>query len=183
MQNLYRRNRKRRSSKGVPEGCRTYITEIKGEEAQKSFPRGCRACVFQFGRVGVCLRHHIITSFHITSHHTSYCINDTRIEYEVDLRQMFRQNKKVLRHEANFGKYSFISLVTRRDLSLQSMDIFLYEAWIFFFTKHENKGRCFFTEGSKTVCVNFMHCKEINCNNLHIQLNITHSKYDIVSLQ
>jgi hypothetical protein len=83
----------------------------------------------------------------------SYCINDTRIEYEADLRQMLRQNKKVLRHEVSFGKYSFISLVTRRDLSLQSMDNFLYESWIFFFTNHEKKGRCFFAEGSKTVCV------------------------------
>jgi hypothetical protein len=76
-----------------------------------------------------------------------------RIEYEADLRQMLRQNKKVLRHEVSFGKYSFISLVTRRDLSLQSMDIFIYEVWTFFFTKHEKKGRCFFAEGSKTVCV------------------------------
>jgi hypothetical protein len=39
--------------------------------------------------------------------------------------------------------------------------ISLYEIWIsfstkhgaFFFTKHEKKGRCFFAEGSKTVCV------------------------------
>jgi hypothetical protein len=30
----------------------------------------------------------------------------------------------VLRHEVSFGKFSFISLVTRRDLSLQRMDIF-----------------------------------------------------------
>jgi hypothetical protein len=43
-------------------------------------------------------------------------------------------------------KYNFISLVIRRDISL-------YEAWISFFTKHEKKRRCFFTEGSKTVCV------------------------------
>jgi hypothetical protein len=77
----------------------------------------------------------------------------TRIEYEADLRQTLRQNEKVLRHEVSFGKFSFISLITRRDLSLQSMDIFLYEAWIFFFTKHEKKGRYFFAEGSKTVCV------------------------------
>jgi hypothetical protein len=77
----------------------------------------------------------------------------TQIEYEAHLRQTVRQNKKVLRHEVSFGKFSFISLITRRDLSLQSMDIFLYEAWIFFFMKHEKKGRCFFAEGSKTVCV------------------------------
>jgi hypothetical protein len=110
---------------------------------------GVWVCVFGI----LIILHHIITSFSITSHHTSYCINDTRIEYEADLRQTFRQNKKVLKHEVSFRKYSFISLVTRRDLSLQSMDIFLYEAWIFFFMKHEKKGRCFFAEGSKTVCV------------------------------
>jgi hypothetical protein len=33
------------------------------------------------------------------------------------------------------------------------------------------------------MCVNFMHHKEINCNNLHIQFNITHPKYYIVLLQ
>jgi hypothetical protein len=39
----YRRNIRRRSSKIVLRGCRTYTTEIEGEEAQKSFLRGCRA--------------------------------------------------------------------------------------------------------------------------------------------
>jgi hypothetical protein len=63
----------------------------------------------------------IITSFRITLHHTSYCINDTIIEYEANLGQMLRQNENVLRHEVRFKKYSFISLVTR-------MDLFLYEA-------------------------------------------------------
>jgi hypothetical protein len=42
---------------------------------------------------------------------------------------MLRQNENMLRHEVSFGKYSFISLVTRRDL-------YLYEAWISFFMKH-----------------------------------------------
>jgi hypothetical protein len=148
-------------------GCITYITEIEGEEAQKSFLRGCIACVFQCGRVGVCLWHphhfasYIITSFCITSHHTSYCINDTRIEYGADLRQMLRQNEKVLRHEVSFGKYSFFSLVTRRGLSLQSMDIFLYEAWISFFTKHEKKGRCFFPKAQKRYVCKF-HASQRN---------------------
>jgi hypothetical protein len=120
------------------------------------------ACVFSI----FIILHHIITSFRITSHHTSYRINDTRIEYEADLRQMLHQKRKEGRC---FGKYNFISLVTRRDLSLQSKDIFLYEAWIFFFTKHEKKGRCFFRRRLKNgMCVNFMHRKEINCNNLHI---------------
>jgi hypothetical protein len=59
---------------------------------------------------------------------------------------MLPQNENVLRHEVSFGKYSFISLVIRRGLSLD-------EAWIFFFMKHEKKGSYFFAEGSKTVCV------------------------------
>jgi hypothetical protein len=75
--------------------------------------------------------HHTITSFRITLHHTSYCINGTRIKYEANLRQMLHQNENMLRHEVSFGKYNFISLVTRRDL-------FLYEAWISFFTKQRS---------------------------------------------
>jgi hypothetical protein len=93
----YRRNIRRRSSKVVLRGCRTYtaeiegeevqktflwgcrtyIIEIEGEEAQKSFLRGCRACVFQCGCVGVCLRHphHFASYHHIISHNiTSYII-------------------------------------------------------------------------------------------------------------
>jgi hypothetical protein len=80
-------------------------------------------CVLQCGCVFVILiiLHHIITSFRITLHHTSYCINGTRIEYEANLQHMLRQNENVLRHEVSFGNYRFISVVTRRDL-------FLYEA-------------------------------------------------------
>jgi hypothetical protein len=118
---------------------------------------GVWVCVFGI-RI---ILHHIITSFRITSHHTSYCINNTRIGYEADLRQMLHQNKKVLRHEVSFGKYSFINLVTRRDLSLQRMDIFLYKVWIFFFTKHEKKGRHFFAEGSKRYVCKF-HASQRN---------------------
>jgi hypothetical protein len=78
---------------------------------------GVRVCVFDI----LIILHHVITSFRITLHHTSYCINGTRIEYEANLRQMLRQNENVLRHEVIFGKYIFISLVIRRDL-------FIYEA-------------------------------------------------------
>jgi hypothetical protein len=81
----YRRNIRRRSSKVIPKGCRTYtaeiegeevqktflrgcrtyITEIKGEEAQKTFLRGWRACAFQCGHVSVCFWHpHHFASYH-----------------------------------------------------------------------------------------------------------------------
>jgi hypothetical protein len=118
---------------------------------------GVWVCVFGI----LIISHHIITSFRITSHHKSYCINDMRIEYEADLQKMLRQNENVLRHEVSFVKYSFISPVTRRDLSLRSMDIFLYEAWIFFFTKHEKKGMCFFAKGSKRYVCKF-HASQRN---------------------
>jgi hypothetical protein len=48
----------------------------------------------------------------------------TRIEYEVDRRRMLRKNENVLRHEVSFGKYNFISLVTKDG-------ILFCEAWIF----------------------------------------------------
>jgi hypothetical protein len=94
---------------------------------------GVWVCVFGIS-ISIIL-HHIITSFCIASHHTSYRINDTRIEHGVDLRQMLRKNENVLRHEVSFGKYSFISLATKEGIPiceawifLQSMDLFLYEA-------------------------------------------------------
>jgi hypothetical protein len=58
--------------------------------------------------------HHIIISFHITLHHTSYRINDTKIEYEAKLRQVLCQNENVLQ------EYSFIRLAIE--------GLFLYEA-------------------------------------------------------
>jgi hypothetical protein len=70
------------------------------------FSVGAWMCVFGI----LIILHHIITSFHITLHHTSYCIDDTRIEYEANLRQMLHQNENVMRHEVSFGKYSFIRL-------------------------------------------------------------------------
>jgi hypothetical protein len=80
---------------------------------------GVWMCVFDIGII----LHHIITSFCIASHHTSYRINDTRIEHEDDLWRMLRKNENVLRHKVSFGKYSFISLVTKEG-------IYFYEAWI-----------------------------------------------------
>jgi hypothetical protein len=78
----------------------------------------------------------------------------TRIEYEVDLQRMLYKSENMLRHKV----YSFISSVAKEGIPC------LYEAWMYlrsmdiltklgsFFTKHEKKGRCFFAEGSKTVC-------------------------------
>jgi hypothetical protein len=77
---------------------------------------GAWVCVFGI----VIILHRIIISFRITLHHTSYCINDTKIEYEANLRQMLYQNEDVLRHEVSFEKYSFIIFAIE--------GFFLYEA-------------------------------------------------------
>jgi hypothetical protein len=112
-------------------------------ETQKTFLWGCRVlsipvwarvCVFGIAII----LHHVIISFHITLHHTSYRINGTKIGYEAKLRQIFCENENVLRHEVNFGKYSFIRLAIKGTS---------------FFTKLEKKGKYFFAEGSKTVCM------------------------------
>jgi hypothetical protein len=105
----------------------------------------------------------------------------TRIEYEADLRQTLRQIKKGAKARSKFWKIQFYqpchkkgSLSTKHGyLSLWSMDLFLYEAW--------KEGKVFFRRRLKnSMCVNFMHRKEIKCNKLHIQFNITYSKYYIV---
>jgi hypothetical protein len=58
----------------------------------------------------------------------------------LDTKQIFGNtlfNENVMRHEANFGKHNFIRL------AIEGAS---------FFMNHEKKGRCFFAEGSKTVC-------------------------------
>jgi hypothetical protein len=93
----------------------------------KDVPKGMQSFVYSSVGAWVCvfgiliILHHIITSFCITLHHTSYFINDTRIKYEANLRQMIRQTENMLRHEVSFRKYSFMRLAIRREL-------FLYEA-------------------------------------------------------
>jgi hypothetical protein len=126
---------------------------------------GVWLCVFSI----LIILHHIITSFCITLHHTSYCINGTRIKYESNLQQMLRQNENVLRHEEALGN-TVLSVLSQEGIS--------------FFTKHEKKGRCFFRRRLKNgIYVSFMHRKEINYNNLHSRFNVTYIKCHIVLIQ
>ena len=140
---------------------------------------GTWVCVFGI----LIILHHIITSLRITSHHTSYCIKDTNWIWS-----WFSANSsskwKGAKARSKFREIQFYqpchkkgSLFTKHGyLSLRSMDLFLYKAW--------KEGKVFFRRRLKNgMCVNFMHRKEINCNNLHIQFNITHSRYYIVLLQ
>ena len=48
-----------------------------------------------------------------------------------------------------------------------SIGYWFYKVWLLIFTKHEKKGRCFFAEGSKMVCVwCFMHRQKWNYKQL-----------------
>jgi hypothetical protein len=63
----------------------------------KDVPKGMQSLVCS--SVGVCvfgitiILHHIIISFCITLHHTSYRINNKNIEYEANLQQYFGKRK------------------------------------------------------------------------------------------
>jgi hypothetical protein len=107
---------------------------------------GARVCVFGI----TIILHHITASFRITLHHIA---STTK---RLDTKQIFGNtllNENMLKHEARFEKYNFIRL------AIEGAS---------FYTKHEKKGRCFFAEGSKRYVCNFMHCKEIYYNNLHV---------------
>jgi hypothetical protein len=107
--------------------CRTYITEIEGEEAQKSFLRGCRACVFQCGRVGVCLRHphHFASYHHIISHNiTSYIILHYRHKNRIRSQSSANasSNKKCAKARIKLREIEFYQPCHKKgSLSLRSM--------------------------------------------------------------
>jgi hypothetical protein len=71
---------------------------------------------------------------------------------------------------------------------LRSMDIltkheFFHEARIFFFTKHEKKGRCFFAKGSKTVCMKFHASQRSELQIIYISDSKIYTSNIIVLLQ
>jgi hypothetical protein len=57
-------------------------------------------------------------------------------------------NESVLRYEANLQQIQFY---LESELTTSVTQQLCYKR-VLFFTKHEKKGRCFFAEGSKTVC-------------------------------
>jgi hypothetical protein len=106
--------------------------------------------------------HHIIISFHITLHHTSYRINDTKIEYEAKLRQVLCQDENLLR------EIQFYRTCHRRALSLRSM---------------KRREGVFSPKAKTGMCANFTHRKEIYYSNLHVPSIVPYIKYYKVFLQ
>jgi hypothetical protein len=125
MQNLYRRNRRRRSSKDVPKWMQNLHRKINGKEIPV-VPKGIqRLCVPEWeceyvSSAFITILHHIIISFRIASHHTSYRINDTRMEYGVEFRKLLSKL-----HEVSF-KLQLHQPAHKRGISLS-------EAWISLF--------------------------------------------------
>jgi len=128
--------------------------------------------VFQCGHVGVCLQHyhhslhHVITSSCIASHHTSYRTNDTnwirsRSSEECFMKWKCAKAQSKLRNTVSSallqkkGPFVFEARMFLRSTDIFTKHGYFHKAWIFLFTKHEKKGRCFFTEGSKKVRIKF----------------------------
>jgi hypothetical protein len=90
--------------------------------------------------------HHIIISYCIASHHISFCIT-----------------KKMWRNKGSFCSLEKVDRIMKGNTKAQdipSTDIFSHMKLIFvssdirimfFFVKHEKKGRCFFANSSKMV--------------------------------
>jgi hypothetical protein len=147
-----------------------------------SFLRGCRASVFQCGRMGVCLRHHrhFASYHHIISHNiTSYIISHQW--HENWIRSGFSANAlskwKSAKARSKLREIQFHQPCHKEGISL-------CEAWISFFTKHGSfslrsmkRREGVFSPKAQKRYVSFMHRKEINYNNLHIQFKVTHIKY------
>jgi hypothetical protein len=170
MQNLYRRNRRRRSSKDVPKGMQNLHRKINGEqrkingeEGSKVVPKGMQSlcvsvwvCVFGI----LIILHCIITSLRITSHHTSYCINDTnwiRSQSSENTSQKWKCAKALSKlREIQFHQPCY----KRGDPFLRSMDIFakhgffLYEAW--------KEGKVFFRRRLKNGMYVKFHASQRN---------------------
>jgi hypothetical protein len=112
------------------------------------------ACVCMVD-ITIILRH-IIISFCITLHHTSYRINGTKIEYEAKLWQVLCQNENVL------WEIQFYQTCHRRALSLRSM---------------KRREGVFSPKAQKRMCANFTHHKEIYYSNLHVPSIVPYIKY------
>jgi hypothetical protein len=132
----------------------------------KTSPRGCRVLG---GLEWACdlginiMLHHIIASFRIALHHTSYCINSKRSS----TKQTFGNNllnENVLRHESNLRPIWFYQgnlLVSHNRFSIKR-GFFLYEAW--------KEGKVFFRRRLKKRYVCKFHASQRNILHQHTQM-------------
>jgi hypothetical protein len=140
----------------------------------KTSLRGCRVlCVPVWACVCVRHHHHIASYHRIIPHNiTSYIISHqqqkewvrSRSSAKICWMKMCRSTKQT------FGRYNIIA--TDSPLKMA----FLYKAW--------KERKMFFRRRLKnSMCVNFMHRKEIYYNNLYVWLIVPYTKCYIISLQ
>jgi hypothetical protein len=112
--------------------------------------------------------HHIIASFRISLHHTSYRIRQQNCEEG----KILDEWNNILKHKR--VPSAVVILHARKDFADNNIIQQLWHRWgDFFFVKHEKKGRCFFAEGSKNgMYTTFMRHKEIYYINKHIRCSI-----------
>lgn len=104
--------------------------------------------IFTFGTNIILL--HTIISYRIASHHTSFCIS-----------KKSGRNKEKLLPRKYLSDHKRTCCSTRYAFGRRG---------IFFFMKHEKKGRCFFARGSKTVCTKVSCITKIYITLTHIQI-------------
>jgi hypothetical protein len=160
MQNLYRRNRRRRSSKDVPKGDaeltpknKRWSRKINGKEIPIVPKATQRLCVSAWacGCVSSTLASFFASYHHIILHGiTSYIISHQW--HEMDTKSIFGEcfikNENVLRHKVSWEIQFYQLCCKRRDPLFTNDGCFtkygyFYEAWMFLrsmdiFTKHGN---------------------------------------------
>jgi hypothetical protein len=124
----------------------------------KTSLRGCRvlsvlvwACVFGIN----IMLHHIIASFRIALHHTSYRINS-----RLSTKQIFGNNlmnESMLRHEANLRQIQFYQ---KNLLTTVSHNIFAIKGSLSLRSMKRREG-VFRRRLKNGMCINFMHRKKI----------------------
>jgi hypothetical protein len=117
----------------------------------KTFLRGCRVlCVPVWARVCVfditITLHHIIASFRITLHHTSYRINNKKTGHKANLRQNFVE-WKYAEARSKLRETQSYHICHRRG-------ILLYEAW--------KEGKVFFSPKAQKRYVRKFHASQRN---------------------
>ena len=135
--------------------------------------------------------HHTITSYCITSHHTSFASTETVEKEGKLLLQTYWLTHRV---KSIFGKELWKDVSTIQDLCLwqwyfytrfmPSTMVFLCNIYgetfkvasakkgdfFFFFMKHEKKGRCFFACGSKMIHTKISRVTKKYITSLNIQI-------------
>jgi hypothetical protein len=121
--------------------------------------------------------HHTIISYRIASYHTSFLHQQKRREEgKLILRKYMSDHERMCcSTRYAFGRYIlhrrgiFVSSITTQQ-TWHNTQYQIDRRGIFFFVKHEKKGRCFFASGSKTICTKVSCITKKYITLIHMQI-------------